>query len=146
MDPVTIGAVLLAILSGAAGEAGSKLWDGVIALVRRPFQRHQAAAAPAVGSGEAELTALQQAPADEAKAQALARVLVARGEADPGFHQALAGWWDSASRIQAGRDTTTNTITGGTFSAPVAQGHDMTITFNTGPAPRAASPAQPGNE
>jgi hypothetical protein len=38
VDPVTLGAVLLAIVSGAAGEAGSRLWDKVSTLVRAPFQ------------------------------------------------------------------------------------------------------------
>lgn len=145
MDPVTIGAVLLAVLSGAAGEAGGKVWDGVVALVRRPF-RHQAGAAPAAQSGEAELAALEQAPTDQTNAQALATVLLARAEMDPGFRLALAGWWDNASKVKAGRDTIANTITGGTFSGPVAQGRDMTITFNTGPATSPPSPGQPGNE
>ena len=36
MDPVTISAVLLAVVGGVAGEAGGKLWDGLVALVRRP--------------------------------------------------------------------------------------------------------------
>jgi hypothetical protein len=140
MDPITIGAVLLAVLSGAAGEAGSKLWDGVVALVRRPFR--QADATPAVSSGEAELAALQRAPDDQAKAQTLARSLVARAETDPGFHQALANWWGQASQVQAGHDNTTSSITGGTFSGPVYQGRDMTI--NTGPATPSARPGQPG--
>ena len=100
------------------------------------------AATPAVSSGEAELAALQQAPDDQAKAQALARSLVARAETDPDFHQALANWWGQASQVQAGRDNTTSIITGGTFSAPVYQGRDMTI--NTGPATPSASPGQPG--
>jgi hypothetical protein len=144
MDPVTIGAVLMAVLSGAAGEVGSKLWDGVVALVRRPF-RYQAGAAPAERSGEAELAALEQAPTDQANAQALATVLLGRAEMDPGFRLALTGWWDQASKVQTGRDTVANTITGGTFSGPVALGRDMTITFNTGPATPSVGPGRPGN-
>ena len=42
MDPVTIGAVLLAIASGAGEGLGKQLWDGVVALVRRPFRRKAA--------------------------------------------------------------------------------------------------------
>ena len=42
MDPITIGAVLLAIVSGAGTQLGTQLWEGVVSLVRRPF-RHKAA-------------------------------------------------------------------------------------------------------
>ena len=32
MDPVTIGAVLLAIVSGAGSQLGTQLWEGVVSL------------------------------------------------------------------------------------------------------------------
>lgn len=101
MDPVTIGAVLLAIVSGAAGEVGSKLWDGLSALVRRPFHRRQAAGAAAISSGEVELAALQQAPSDERRAMALAAALVARAGTDEDFQQGLENWWARARYIPA---------------------------------------------
>ena len=39
MDPLTIGAVLVAIAGGAGEALGSQLWTGLSALVRRPFRR-----------------------------------------------------------------------------------------------------------
>ena len=105
MDPVTIGAVLLAVVSGAGTQLGTQLWEGVISLVRRPF-RHKAVGGGAAGavvvpSGEAELAALQQAPRDQHKAVALAEALLARSDADEEFRQALESWWQQAEPIQA---------------------------------------------
>src|ERR1039458_6119651 len=69
MDPVTIGAVLLAIVSGAGNQLGTQLWEGVVSLVSRPFHRKAAmsndAAVAVVPAGEAELAALQRAPGDQ---------------------------------------------------------------------------------
>ena len=81
MDPVTMGAVLLAVLSGAGEGLGGKLWDGMVTLVRRPFRKDvpagdSAGVAVAV-PGDAELAALQQAPGDQQRAVALAEVLLA---------------------------------------------------------------------
>ena len=42
MDPVTIGAVLAAIVGGAGGALGTQLWAGVGSLVRRPFRHGHA--------------------------------------------------------------------------------------------------------
>ena len=90
-------------------------------------------------SGEAELAALEQAPADERRAVALAEVLVARAGADSEFGDALAAWWEQASRIQIGGDVT-NTVSGGTFHGPVLQGRDFTgLTFGS-PAPEPPAP------
>ena len=142
MDPVTIGAVLAAIACGAGGALGGQLWAGVSALVRRPFHRDHAGgdAAVVLPSGEAELAALQQSPADERRAVALAEVLVARAGADGGFRQALEGWWEQASQIHIGGDVS-NTVSGGTFHGPVLQGRDFTgLTF--GPP---AAPPSPGS-
>jgi tetratricopeptide (TPR) repeat protein len=136
MDPVTIGAVLLAIISGASGELGSRLWAGVGALVRRPFRRQ----APednvaALSAGDVELTALERAPADERRAVALAEVLVARAYADGEFRRALDGWWEQASPVRAGAGNVTNTISGGTQHGPVLQGRDFSnVTFGAAPA------------
>ena len=87
MDPVTIGAVLLAVVTGASEALGGQLWAGVVSLVRRPFRGKQAGGSdvPAVASGEAELAALQQAPGDRQKAVALAEVLLARAATDAEF-------------------------------------------------------------
>src|ERR1700750_3290717 len=101
MDPVTIGAVLLAIVSGAGSQLGTQLWGGVVSLVRRPF-RHKAAddnAAVVVPSGESELAGFRQAPGDRQQAMALAEALRARSGADEEFRRALEGWWQQAEPI-----------------------------------------------
>ena len=141
MDPAMIGAVLAAVAGGVGGALGSQLWDGVSALVRRPFHSTRAAGASmgAVPSGEAELVALAQAPYDERRAMALAAVLVARAEADSRFAEALQSWWEQARQVEI-TGNATNTISGGTQYGPVLQGRDFTgLTFGV-PAP----PAAPG--
>jgi hypothetical protein len=140
---LTIGAVLTAIAGGAGGALGSQLWAGLSALVRRPFRRAhpESDTLVALSSGEAELAALEQSPADERRAVALADVLMARSEADSEFRQALQGWWEQASQIQISGDVT-NTISGGTFSGPVLQGRDFTgLTFGSPAPPMPAQPA-----
>jgi hypothetical protein len=106
MDPVTLGAVLLAVVGGASGELGARLWDGVVALVRRPFRRMDGAGSPAptrpTPPGGAELTALQNAPGDEQRAVALARMLLQRADADDEFGRALASWWEQAAPVRTG--------------------------------------------
>lgn len=142
MDPITIGAVLLAIVGGVGSGLGTSLWTSVGALVRRPFRHHHDAADTAAASpaqtGEAELAALEQAP-DQQRALALAQVLVNRAHHDPDFSQALHAWWDQAAPI---RDAVvTNTISGGTQYGPVLQGRDFTnLTFGAPATPPAAAP------
>ena len=141
MDPVTIGAVLAAVVGGAGGVLGTQLWAGVSALVRRPFRRTHPTgdSTPALSSGAAELVALEQAPGDERRALALAEVLVARAAADSGFRDALARWWEQASQFHIGGDVA-NTVSGGTFYGPVLQGRDFSgLTFGS----PAASPPDP---
>ncbi len=127
MDPLTIGATLAAIAGGVGGALGSQLWTGVSALVRRPFRHSHPAGDTviAVPSGEAELAALELAPADERRGVALAEVLVARAEADAEFREALTAWWTRASQLRLGGDVT-NTVSGGSFYGPVMQGRDFT--------------------
>jgi hypothetical protein len=143
MDPITIGAVLLAIVSGAGTQLGTQLWEGAVSLVRRPI-RHKAVgdgAAVAVPSGKTELAALQQAPADQQKALALAEALLARSGADDEFRQALESWWRKAEPIRASIGNVVNTISGGTQQGPVLQGRDFSnITFGVAPA---TPPVQP---
>ena len=144
MDPVTMGAVLLAIVSGAGEGLGSRLLDGVISLVRRPF-RHKAPgsdAAAAVPSGELELAAFQQAPGDRQKAVALAQALLARSSGDDEFQQALESWWQQAEPIRADIGNVENTISGGTQHGPVLQGRDFSnITFGAAPSPPSVPPS-----
>ena len=144
MDPITIGAVLLAIVSGAGSQLGTQLWEGVVSLVRRPFRRKAADgdAAAVVASGEAELAALQKAPGDRHKAVALAEVLLARSGADEEFHHALEGWWQQAEPIRVSIGNVTNEISGGTQQGPVLQGRDFSnVTFGASPPPPPVMPS-----
>jgi tetratricopeptide (TPR) repeat protein len=139
MDPVTIGAVLVVIAGSAGGTLGSQAWAEVGALLRRPSRPAGAATAitAALPLGLAELSALEQAPADKQQAVALAEVLVARAAADAGFREALEAWWEQASQFRLGGGDVTNTISGGAQYGPVLQGGEFSdIVFN------AASPAQ----
>lgn len=147
---MTIGALLLAIISGAGEGLGARLWDGVVSLVRRPFHRRATASdtpvARALGStGEAELAALQRAPADKQYAEALARVFLARADADAEFSRALESWWEEAGPIRATIGNVTNVISGGHQHGPVLQGRDFNnITF--GAAPAAPTPVPPSQD
>ena len=142
MDPVTIGAVLAAIISGAGGQ----LWEGMVSLIRRPFHRRGAASSDAVAevvpAGEAELAALQQDPGDQHKAEALAEALLSRSSVDDEFRLALESWWQQTEPIRASIATVTNTISGGTQHGPVLQGRDFSnITFGAAPATPPVPPA-----
>ncbi len=147
MDPVTIGAVLLAIISGAGGQLGAQLWEGVVSLIRRPFHHEAAtsgdpAASAVVPAGEAELAALQQAPGDQQKAVALAEALLARSDVNADFRRALDSWWQQAESIRASIGDVTNTISGGTQQGPVLMGRDFSnIAFGTAPATPPVSPS-----
>jgi lipopolysaccharide/colanic/teichoic acid biosynthesis glycosyltransferase len=142
MDPFTLGAVLLAVITGTSEALGGQLWAEVESLVRRPPRRKAAAgtdAAVAAPSGEAELVALQQTPADQQKAVALAERLLARAAADAEFDRALKAWWEQAEPVRA-RIQTTNTISGGTLHGPVLMGQNFSgITFGATAAPLASS-------
>lgn len=147
MDPVMIGAVLLAIATGAGEGLGKQLWDGIISLVRRPFHHKAASGEPAAAmvqpTGEAELVALQRAPGDQHKALALAEVLLARSSVDYEFRQALESWWQEAEPIRASLNigNVKNRISGGTQQGPVLQGRDFS-NINFG-APPASPPVPP---
>jgi hypothetical protein len=145
VDPVTIGAVLAAVAGGAAGALGAQVWAGVTALVRRPFHHDEAGtgSGAVLPGGAAELAALQQAPADQRRAVALAEVLLTRAAADGGFEDALASWWEQARGIQVSGDVA-NTVSGGTQYGPVLQGRDFTgLTFTTAPPPAPGPPQEP---
>lgn len=144
MDPVTIGAVLLAIVSGASEGLGSRLWDGVVSLVRRPFRKaagDSAEATVVIPSGGAELAALERDPTDKQQAVALGEILLARAGADAEFGRGLEAWWGQAEPVRASIGEVRNTISGGTQQGPVLQGRDFSnITFG---APPAAQPPVP---
>ena len=127
VDPVTLGTVLLAVVTGVSEALSGQLWAEVVSLIRRPL-RHKTISsgdAAAVPSGEAELVALQQALGDEQKALALAEVLLARADADDSFMQALVSWWEQAEPVRARIGNVSNAISGGTQHGPVLQGRDV---------------------
>lgn len=142
MDPVTVGAVLLAVATGVSEALGGQLWAGVVSLVRRPRRgRVGLGELPASGSGEAELAALRESPGDKQKAVALAGVLLARAAEDGEFERALTQWWEQAAPVREKSGSVANTISGGTFSGPVLQGRDFSgLTFGASPA---APPSRP---
>jgi hypothetical protein len=144
MDPVMLGAVLLAVVTGVSEALSGQLSAGVISLVRRPLRGKSAASGDAAAaSGETELAALQQAPDDRRRAVALAEVLVARAGADAEFEQALRDWWDQAAPVRASLGNVMNTISGGTQHGPVLQGRDFSnITFGAAPAAPPPSPRE----
>lgn len=148
MDPVSVG-LLAALAGGAGGEVGRQVWAGLSALVRRLFRRDQdAAQSPAVSSGEVELAALGQAPADPARAQALSTALAVRAAVDADFHTCLQQWHEQAKLVHTGDGEVHNTISGGTQHGPVLQGRDFSgFSFTTWPPPpnvsaNGAPPAQ----
>jgi hypothetical protein len=150
MDPVTVGAVLLAALTGVSEAAGGRLWDRVVALVRRPLggKRGRGGAGArwrgGAVAGEAELAALQQAPGDQERAVALARVLLGRAAADEEFGEQLQRWWRDAEPVRAALGNVVNTISGGSQQGPVLQGRDFTgIAFGSTPPPPAVPPDAP---
>ncbi|WP_282697303.1 hypothetical protein [Streptomyces sp. CC208A] len=144
MDPITAAA--LAALAGSIGsEAGRNAWLGLTALVRRPFRRGSAQGAedeqvPSISSGEAELTALEDAPADDVRAQALATALGVRAALDGEFRACLDEWWGQVQTAQG--CTVHNSVSGDVKDSTVVQGRDfshLTFTMNR-------SAAAPGQE
>ncbi|MEU5578702.1 hypothetical protein ABZ791_21660 [Streptomyces huasconensis] len=134
MDPIT-AAALAALAGGLGGEAGRQAWQGLTALVRRPFGRAAAegtedGGAPQVGSGELEVAALAENPGDPVRAQALATALGVRAALDGEFRRHLEEWWQRA-QAGSGGGNVHNSISGGTQNGPVLQGRDFSsLTFN----------------
>ena len=134
MDPVSIG-LLAALAGGAGGEMGRQAWAGLSALVGRPFRHSRDTGQPVVvSSGEAELAALETAPSDLARAQALHTALVTRAAVDAEFDVGLQRWLAQARLATTGDGEVHNTISGGTQNGPVLQGRDFSgISFTSLP-------------
>ncbi|MFE2284654.1 hypothetical protein ACFXDJ_10815 [Streptomyces sp. NPDC059443] len=127
MDPIT-AAALAALAGSLGGEAGRQAWQGLAALVRRPFGR----ATPQVSSGELEVAALETDPADPMRAQALATALGVRAALDGEFGALLEEWWQRARAGSSGGDVH-NSIGGNVErGATVVQSRDVSggLTFN----------------
>ncbi|MCP9958566.1 hypothetical protein [Streptomyces sudanensis] len=134
MDPIT-AAALAALAGGLGGEAGRQAWQGLTALVRRPFgraatQETQVSGTPQVSTGELEVAALEEDPADLMRAQALATALGVRAALDGEFRVLLDEWWQQA-QVSSSSGDVHNSISGGTQNGPVLQGRDFaSLTFN----------------
>ena len=140
MDPVTLGAVVLAVVTGASEALGGQLLERLSSLVKRPSRRQAAAGGQPVSSGEPELAVLRQDPGDQRTAVALAEVLLARASDDSEFGQALHQWWAQAEPVRASLGEVTNTVSGGIQYGPVLQGRDFTnLTFGASSPPPAPS-------
>ncbi|MFF1510868.1 hypothetical protein [Streptomyces sp. NPDC058326] len=133
MDPIT-AAALVALAGGIGTEAGRNAWLGLTALVRRPFRRGSAQGAEedgaaSISSGELEVAALEEAPTDPVRAQALATALGVRAALDGEFRTQLDEWWRHAQASQGG--DVHNSISGGTQNGPVVMAREISgLTFN----------------
>ncbi|WP_405006985.1 hypothetical protein OHV13_25470 [Kitasatospora purpeofusca] len=119
MDPVAVG-LLAELAGGTGGDGGWQAWEALGALVRRPT---------GVGSGEAELVALERAPGDVARAHALSTALAVRAALEPEFGVELVRWQEQARLVRTGEGSVRNEISGGTFHGTVSiqQGRDFYI-------------------
>ncbi|WP_209439488.1 hypothetical protein [Kitasatospora phosalacinea] len=121
--------LLAALAGGAGGELGRQAWSGLSELVRRPFRHGPAVAedaeAPAISSGEAELVALERAPADPAQGRSLSTVLAVRAALDPDFRAGLQQWHERAKLVRTGNGDVHNSISGGHQYGAVVMGRDI---------------------
>lgn len=123
MDPVSVE-LLLAIAGGAAGAAGTGAWQGLVALVKRPFV-HTPEDEEATAALDA-LAALQQESGDRVAAGKLASVLQARAGVDAGFRDAVQTWLDRAYEELSGNSGNTHSeISGGTQHGHLLMGRDF---------------------
>ncbi|MGW5492816.1 hypothetical protein [Streptomyces olivaceoviridis] len=131
MDPIS-AELLVAMATGAAGEAGRHLWAALTGLVRSsPDRQADEPEAPAVAAGQEELVALNAAPHDTALARLLSQALDRRAQQDRSFRTNLEQWRLRAQALRTGDGETRNEISGGAQNGPVFQGRDFSaITFN----------------
>lgn len=135
MDPIT-AAALTALAGSIGGDAGRQTWQGLTALVRRPFRHGSSGDAspegsPGISSGELEIAELESNPADPGRAQALATAIGVRAALDGEFRARLEDWWHDAQGGSGGE--VHNNISGGTQNGPVILGRDFSsLTFNQG--------------
>ncbi|GGZ13096.1 hypothetical protein GCM10010387_01340 [Streptomyces inusitatus] len=131
MDPIT-AATLAALAGGIGSEAGRHAWQGLTALVRRPFQRGSAQGTEEDGpsqisSGELEAAALQNDPTDPLRAQALATALGVRAALDGEF-RALLEEWQRQSEPKPSGGVAHNSV-GNAHDSTVVQGQSFSGPF-----------------
>ncbi|MFC9343580.1 hypothetical protein ACFT0G_31305 [Streptomyces sp. NPDC057020] len=143
MEPIS-AALLLALATGAAGAAGGQSWEALTGLVRRRRgQDSTGTGGTEVVPAELELTALEQQPREEQRAQLLAVALAARAGADAGFAAALDAWHRQARQaVTATAPGNASTQIFGGEQGTVVTTRDVHGGLHIGqPAP---PPAQPG--
>ncbi|MEW2610121.1 hypothetical protein AB0937_07885 [Streptomyces sp. NPDC047880] len=139
MDPIS-AALLVSLVSGVGGAAGTQAWAALGSLVRQPFrgadQPPSVEPVPAVR----ELEDLEESPQDMGRAQALAEVLQRRAALDSGFARSLTSWLDEARAVSVGSGDVHNTVSGGS-QGNVLQVRDLngSVTFGAPAAPDAGS-------
>ncbi|MFJ8269339.1 hypothetical protein ACIQ8G_03030 [Streptomyces sp. NPDC094154] len=135
MDPIS-AALLVALVSGAGGAAGTQAWAALGRLVRQPFRRADQTLPEEPALGIRELEGLEESPQDTGRAQALADALQRRAAHDPDFARSLATWLDKASPALTGTGDVRNTVSGGS-QGNLLQARDLhgPVTFGTPPAP-----------
>ncbi|WP_328878594.1 hypothetical protein [Streptomyces sp. NBC_00299] len=128
--------LLLALAGGAGGEIGRQVWTGLTALVRRP--------APTLpdgsfaSTGESELSALADDPANADRAHALSTALAVRAALDADFRERLQQWTSQARAAATAQGDVHNSVSGSTVHGPVIQsGRD--VHTNTLPSPPPSS-------
>lgn len=131
MDPISAG-LLVAIATGAAGEARTQLWAVLTGLVRRsPGDATAQPDAISSNHGESELALFAESPNDLYRARALSEALRRRAAHDEYFRADLIQWHQRAQALRTGDGQTNNTISGGSQNGPVLQGRDFSgINFN----------------
>ncbi|MFD4789322.1 hypothetical protein ACFWN1_20145 [Streptomyces sp. NPDC058459] len=132
MDAIS-AELLVALATGAAGEAGQQLWISLSAMVRRrarPEDIEPGAVEPA--TGEAELLHLSAASHDIERARSLSSAVRRRAEHDLRFRADVALWQRQAQALRR-EDGMVSNVVSGTQRGPVVQGRDFFgITFNEG--------------
>jgi hypothetical protein len=123
---------LAGLTVGTRGRHDERAWRDLVALVHRPPPERPV---PGVAvSSAAELRALEQAPGDPRRAQALSAALAERANADPDFRANLDEWRSTSRRephkpapATGSASKATNHVSGGTFFNAVIQGRDITV-------------------
>lgn len=129
MDPIT-AAALAALAAGVGGEAGRHAWQGLSALVRRPFRRGGTEEPlPGVSSSVLEVASLEEDPTDPMRAQALATALGVRAALDSEFRGLLEEWWRRAQTTDSG-SRVHNNVSGGTQQQVFQGQHFPNVTLN----------------
>jgi hypothetical protein len=113
--------LLSRLADGALGEAGARLWDALVRLVRRG--RKPGTQGVEIVPAEV-LSDLAAHPGDEARATAAGEALLRIASSDPEFAMLLRQWLADAEQLAGGHQQGTNVIHGN-VAGPVVQARDI---------------------